>query len=97
MDAQVEANADFMVIEDTGSVDQSDRGIDLSVLFADVEGSAVVVTLKNGDALSTIGLEYDPATKMITGTPTKFGTYTIVASGTVTVMARITGEFIIVR
>ena len=93
VDAQVEANADFMVIEDTGS---SITPIDLSEQFANVDGGAVTVTLKNGDALSTIGLEYDPATKMIIGTPTKTGTYTIVASGTDNSNTEVTGEFVIV-
>ena len=93
VEAQIEADADFTIIEDTGS---SITPIDLSEQFANVDGGAVTVTLKNGDALSTIGLEYDPATKMIIGTPTKTGTYTIVASGTDNSNTEVTGEFVIV-
>ena len=62
--------------------------IDLSSLFTGFgdEGSlftgfgvalTVTVRLENGDTLRSIGLEYDPNTKTITGTPTKSGTYTI--------------------
>ena len=89
------ADADFTTTEDTDQPTNPIGPIDLSVLFADVEGSAVVVTLENGDALDTVGLSYDPATKMITGTPTAFGTHTITASGTDSNGDEITEEFII--
>ena len=95
VEEQVEANADFTAIEDSDQPTNPIGAIDLSVLFADVEGSAVVVTLKNGDALDTVGLSYDSATKMITGTPTAFGTHTITASGIDSNGDEITEEFII--
>ena len=58
----------FVVEPRPPTLANSQREIDLSVLFADVEDSAVVVTLEMGDALDTVGLSYNPETKMITGT-----------------------------
>ena len=81
VDAQVEANADFTIIEDSGQPTGPIVPINLSTLFATVNGQQVTVTLENGDALSTIGLEYSSTSKAVTGALTKFGTFTIVASG----------------
>ena len=81
VDAQVEANADFTIIEDSGQPAGPIVPINLSTLFATVNGQRVTVTLENGDALSTIGLEYSSTSKAVTGALTKFGTFTIVASG----------------
>ena len=81
VDAQVEANADFTIIEDSDQPAGPIVPINLSTLFFDVNGQQVTVTLENGDALSTIGLEYSSTSKAVTGTLTKFGTFTIVASG----------------
>ena len=91
VDAQVEANADFMVIEDTIQSPEKIAPIDLRGLLAGSAKSSADVTLENGDALSTIGLEYDHDTKMITGTLTKSGIHTIIAKRAGTKV----GEFIV--
>ena len=67
-----------------GEVDQMIKAIDLSGLFTDIDGDdelilSVMVLADDStrEELITIGLEYDPDTKMITGQPNKAGFYTI--------------------
>ena len=53
--------------------------IDLSAFFTDVEGDELTftVTLSDDSPLSTIGLSYDPDTKMITGALSQIGEHII--------------------
>ena len=69
----------IMVQTQNGTVGQAITAIDLSDLFTDPDGDILTLrlTLGSGRELSTIGLSYDPDTKMITGTPTQSGTHVI--------------------
>ena len=61
-------------------LDQPVTAIDLSTFFKDFDAGdefTLTVTLDDGAALSTIGLRYDPDTKMITGTPDTEGEFTV--------------------
>ena len=78
-DAPVRASNIDDIPSQSWTVGQVIESIDLSGLFTDPDGDELTLTVRldDGSALSTIGLEYDSANKMIIGTPSLAGLHTI--------------------